>query len=271
MSDRLFHILIKPDAFIRGIVIDVITYLHKFYNVKIYTANIIEPNNKLLDIMYNDFKWEYDYFDHNRQLYKFGPSLSLVCTMDHDVSFKDIKGHTLPINNIGNNSVRSKFGVVDRSINIIHIADDFEGSHKEVSQIYCSDRTNCNELSEMSVDQIQTVIQQSRVLSEYLGVLSKIEQRMLTLLNSVNKLNSGTDSEINIVVNSMPKQFILLYESYNRIEWRMQSSDLGDKLKLLSFFHKCARNCNLYISQFELYVLYSQAYYYDVNGSVSGS
>lgn len=270
MGNRLFHILIKPDAFIRGIVIDVIEYMRVFFNLKIYSANVIEPNEKLLDIMYDDFKWKYDYIEHNRQLYKFGPSLSLVCSVEHDVSFKDIKGNTLPMNNSDSNSVRSKFCAVDRSINIIHIADDFEGCRREINQIYHSDCMNCNELLEMSIKQIQIVIKQSSIYYDFFSVLSTIQQRLLTLLNCVNKLNcqyGDIDSELDLIVNSMPRQYRELYNSYNSLKSSMYSPDLSEKLKVLGFFYKCARECNQYISQYELYALYSQAYYYDVNSS----
>ena len=265
MSERLFHILIKPDAFIRGIVFDVIKYLCGFYDVKIYSANIIEPNDKLLDIMYNNFKWEYDYIDHNRQLYKFGPSLSLVCGTGYNGTFKDIKGETLPMNNSCNNSVRSKFGAVDRSINIIHIADNFEDSRREINQIYRSDCEKCGELMEMSMEQIQNVIKQSRVFYEYPGVVNVIEQRILNFFNSINKLSNHSCMNTIMVRNDRMKEFTQLYESLNRIKESTKNDDLGKELKVLSFFHRCARNCNFYVSEFELYVLYSQAYYHDVN------
>lgn len=76
--DKYIHILIKPDAFLKKIVEEIIKELSAL-GLEICSANIIKPNRRLLELMYDDeFKWEYDYYEHNKKIYDLGPALSLI-------------------------------------------------------------------------------------------------------------------------------------------------------------------------------------------------
>lgn len=132
---KYVHILIKPDAFLRNIVHEIIDSFHN-YNFEIIAVNIIMPNKSLLDVMYDkEFKWEYDYYCHNKRLYGLGPSLSVIIKYNSNIDYKMIKGASLPIYPCMN-SIRYLYGVKDRCLNLIHIADTLQESLNEINVIY---------------------------------------------------------------------------------------------------------------------------------------
>lgn len=266
MPKRLFHIVIKPDGFYRNIVENIVENLISDYGINICVASIIKPNAQLLDIMYEDFKWEHDYIFHNRKLFELGPSLSLVCYANEKIDFEILKGGALPSDNYKNNSVRARFNIVDRSINLIHIADNEKKSFSEIKEIY-----QCNPIKydgvSLSVGQVSEIVDTTSFHYNYLDIMRNMKKRIILLISNYLCLKCGIlDSDGMFEINeTFPTRFYRLYEVFNKIEFTIQNHSTDAKIRLLDYFIKCAIDANLYISSFENYALYSQAYYSSIN------
>ncbi len=287
---KYMHILLKPDVFIRNILEDILLELEK-RNTRFYSYDLISPNIKLLDIMHlHDFKWKYDYFSHNYDFFKLGPSLSLICkNPDIETNYKDLvkefKGAALPILDEGE-SIRKMFSVSDRCINVIHISDTLIQSKKEIKSVLNFRKdVELFDLSEtLTIDEIIKGVDTLKGDGEYLfqNIVDIIKMRIL------HKNNICTSFLGNVNIESLFEYSPIyldqkLEKSYNRLDNRTDIllkkatksalqlhrcfcyGTIEERLCFVDYFFSICERLMIYLSSFEKYVIESEARYKLVN------
>lgn len=259
----IYHILLKPDIFLRGLVEDTFQMLEDLH-IDILGFALIRPNSQLLNCMYlKDFKWEYDYFEHNLELYRLGPSLSLVCDIEHEVlkNIRTIKGSALPTN-IDKSSLRGRLKVRDRCINSIHMADSIQNSNQELRCIFhCTDfgksvknMINYPKLKELVLD---------LCLENYASTTKEVYAEMV-LNNLLLRINNFINSVIALTGEAQFSQLIELTKSAKLIYGQ---PDMAYKIRFFEFFWKILDINMIYYSDFEKYYIQSDLLYSKINHS----
>ncbi len=295
------NILIKPDAFIRKKLKDILVFIEQ-NGIHIVHFNLIKPNSILLDYMYQEqFNWEYDFYTHNLNLFTLGPSLSLICEADSKTKLnkdylRSIKGHSLASKNNKYTSVRGKFEVLDRCLNLIHISDEHYNNANEINCIYQL-KNNQN----LSNGDFRNKLSAELVYSEVIGLLGdmseysaetiiktlikRITHRYCSCLNyAVNLVEKEKVSKLNQIVLNYSTNFDKLINSIKEygdyyllptlikmvtISTELQniisSVETEKKIRFLDYFWTLCDKSMIYISPQEKYIITSDALYYSVN------
>lgn len=267
--NNYIHILVKPDAFIRNIVDDILHWLTDA-DIEIYYYDIIKPSNRLLEIMYDErFQWEHDYYCHNKKLYDLGPSLSLLCKYDANRDYRKIKGASLPICACIN-SIRYAFDVKDRVLNLIHIADTVEQSQQEIAEIYGIGASHCGNIA------INDRIDYNRLLyggiefncnSVVEKVLERIEHKIrckLQFAGYKNATNILLESQ-NWTDNSIFKDLRKLSYLCEVLRTEIHNKDTCRAIRFFDYFFSIIQNEMVYVTEIEKYIIISQCYYNKIN------
>lgn len=298
---KRFNILIKPDAFMRKKLKDILVFLEQ-NGIYITHFNLIMPNSTLLDYMYQEqFNWEYDFYTHNRDLFSLGPSLSLICEVDSKIKLnknflKKIKGHSLAFKNAAYNSVRGKFDVLDRCLNLIHIADTYADNVKEINCIYqlknsenfvyegfryklSSDLVysevigllgNTGEYSAQTVTEILT----KRIIHRYCSCLNyAIDLLAKEKISELSQLVMDYSLDFEKLKNSIKKygneyltpHFIQMITMSTELQNIISSTEVERKIRFFDYFWALCDKSMIYISPQEKYIITSDALYYSVN------
>lgn len=269
------HILLKPDAFYRGVVKDILETL-EVNQIQVFVSDIIRPNEILLGTMYDkNFCWEYDYYYHNRKLYELGPCLSLVCKYDKKKDYKQLKGSSLPINpRVG--SIRQQFQVKDRTLNLIHIADTLDNSQKEIETIYKIKALE-NIIAERPLDKnivecLDTLNQTKELHFESVikTISSRIMRRIkciLTLNGMVYCQNDNYDLSRNhsLYERYVSPDLLTLYYLVENLGKTFRSKDSSRGIRELEYFKVLLKKEMIYVSEMEKYVMMGQCLYNSVN------
>ncbi len=276
--DDLFHILLKPDAFKRSLISELIQWLNR-NGVEIYSANLLKPNSELLQLMYDgEFKWKYDYYNHNKELYTVGPSLSLICRNTLNKVLVDIKGASLPID-ARINTIRYDFDVKDRCLNLIHIANNQISSYIELKSIYYlnDEKIDVALLRYLPfstiINTINFMLGDSSYYS-YNGIISLLKLRVKYMISTILYINmiisyeEYTDFEaidLRKYLQFIPSHLYEINDMLNNNKQIVMGYDIGKKLRYLNYIFTLASKLNIYISGYEKYVIEGQAYYNDIN------
>ena len=268
--DMIYHILLKPDLFLRNLIEDAFLLLNA-YDITITNCALIRPNTKLLHCMYsNGFKWEFDYYSHNMRLYALGPSLSLICNIDQERlnAIRSIKGSALP-SKLQDGSLRTFLKVKDRSINAIHMADTVELSNQELSCIYHIANDNSQNGQIMTYKDVADKLL-SHVITVYAPqkkevtgqmVLENILLRIHYYLDTCIRLNGGglENKRISSLtqLENITKQAIDVY----------LQPECSYKIRFFDFFWNVLNDNMIYYSEFEKYYIQSGIIYSNANGA----
>lgn len=298
---KRINILIKPDAFIRKKLKDVLVFLEQS-GICIKHFNLIIPNSILLDYMYQEqFNWKYDFYTHNRDLFSLGPSLSLICEVDSKIKLnkiflRKIKGHSLALKNDTYTSVRGKFEVLDRCFNLIHIADEYSDNINEINCIYQL-KNNENFVYEglrykLPADLVYSEVKDLLVnMSEYSAetiiktIIKRIIHRYCSCLNyAIDLLAKEKISELSQLVISYSLDFGKLRDSIKKygndyltpnfiqmvtmateLQNIISSTEVEKKIRFFDYFWALCDKSMIYISPQEKYIINSDMLYYSVN------
>lgn len=281
----LYHILLKPDVFWKKNYREIIETL-SFNKIEFVSYDLIKVQNEIFDVLYmKDFKWNYDYWSHNKKFFSLGPCISLICVIPSDYTkFEDLKGSALPIFN-KSDSIRGMFGVTDRVVNSIHWADSQMESIEEIKQIYKLTNVESTKIQSIKVKEF---IKASRVCdfidNMYMlygeagkvlcNILNRIKNRIATILIylcSLFKIKVPLDSlykdpfeyfsMIKKCYEFNPEVLIMVELYYEFVDNEITIK----KYRLLDYFLEICKKNAIYVSKEEEFILVSNVLYYDVN------
>lgn len=261
----IYHIILKPDIFLKNQMKTALCLLNDEH-IDIYACSLIKPSQQLLDTMYlSDFKWEYDYLQHNLQLYELGPSLSLICDIKHETirNIRAFKGSSLP-SHLTNDSIRGRLGVKDRCINSIHIADTEEKSLEEIKMLYHTDNIILSPTHYLFYEQIKKLLLDF-IFENYSLNQSDISASIV-LHRLLHRIHYYISTCITLGYQEYNNSFFSQLVNFsNSAQQNFNKLDLQNKLRFFDLFWKLLDINMIYYSDFERYYIQSGILYYEVN------
>ncbi len=258
----IYHILLKPDAIWRGCLTKLINSLVYKYKVEVVAWCVINPSEDLINIMHiSDFKWEFDYYLFNKELFRLGPSISLMIRTEmEEKELLSIKGDTLPYK-CKKNSIRGEFSVWDRNINLIHMADSKTKSELELIEIYgCLDIEDVETKDKVNVHFINEI--ENQILYENNFSLSDVIDKIyLRMKHRIYLLQLNT-SKPSFYTNRQIENIKIMHSILLKFD---KDRTLLNDSKFLEFLFCICDNNMIYISTLERYILRSNSFYYNVN------
>lgn len=265
----IYHILFKPDLFLRNMLKEAFGLLED-EQIKIIGCSLIKPDLQLLNNMYlYEFKWEYDYFYHNVHLYELGPCFSLVCDIEFEKInvIRDLKGAALP-SKLNDCSLRGRLKVKNRCINAIHMADTVENSQKEIEAIYHTKYItyhntvwNYERIEKYLLDfLIENYASRNKEITG-IFVLQQLLARIQYYINTCLTLRKNKNDDTILKYDVGFKQ---LLEVTNVAVKALNTFDFTQKLRFFEFFWKVLDTNMIYYNEFERYYIQSEILYSDV-------
>jgi hypothetical protein len=137
------YVLVKPDAVLRGIAVDLVEELQESSEGCVVDhADVGVVTDADVELLYGPaFRWDLDSWAVNRRLFSIGPSFAVLLAPASDAGtaplldrVRRLKGSALP--DWPSGTLRGRFAAWNRAMNLLHVPDDPAALVREASRFF---------------------------------------------------------------------------------------------------------------------------------------
>lgn len=141
------YVLVKPDAVLRGIAVDMVEVLRESSGgLVVDDADVGTVTDADVELLYGPaFRWDLDSWALNRRLFSIGPCAAVLLVPSSDAAappllerVRRLKGGALP--DWAPETVRGRFAAWNRAMNLVHVPDDRAALVREACHFFGGNR-----------------------------------------------------------------------------------------------------------------------------------